>query len=76
MLRANENETVWIVTGFGVHGRVTNTGKTNYIEEIYVAKLNGREMETAKPAIPRTDLVTSPKPILLLDPSYLLDPAL
>jgi hypothetical protein len=56
MLLANENETVWIVTGFGVRGRVTNKGKTNYMEEIDIAKLNGREMETAKPVMPRTDL--------------------
>jgi hypothetical protein len=31
MLLANENETVWIVTGFGVRGRVTNKGKINYM---------------------------------------------
>jgi hypothetical protein len=39
MLLVNGNETVWIVTGFGVHGRVTNKGKTNYMEGIYVVKL-------------------------------------
>jgi hypothetical protein len=76
MLVANENETVWDGTGFGVQGRVTNKGKTNYMEEIDVAKLNGRGTETAKPAMPRTDLVTSTKPILPKDPSNLLDPAL
>jgi hypothetical protein len=47
MLLANENETVWLVMGFGMHGRVTNKGKTNYMEEIDVAKLNERETETA-----------------------------
>jgi hypothetical protein len=46
------------------------------MEEIDVAKLNGRETETTKPVMPRTDLVTSTKPILPMDPSYLLDPAL
>jgi hypothetical protein len=48
MLLANGNETVWIGTGFGMYGRVTNRWKTNYMEGIYVAKLNGRETETAK----------------------------
>jgi hypothetical protein len=76
MLLVNENETVWIVMGFGMRGRVTNKGKTNYMEEIDVAKLNGRETETTKPAMPRTDLVTSTKPIFPSDPSYPLDPAL
>jgi hypothetical protein len=76
MLQANENETVWIITGFGVHGRVTNKGKTSYMEEIDVVKLNGRETETVKPVIPRTDIVTSTKPILPIDPSYPLDPTL
>jgi hypothetical protein len=76
MLLANENETVWNVTGFGVHGRVTNKGKTNYMEGIDVAKLNGRETETAKPVMPRTDLVTFTKPILPTDSSYPLDLAL
>jgi hypothetical protein len=27
MLLANGNETVWIVTGFGVRGRITNKGE-------------------------------------------------
>jgi hypothetical protein len=76
MLLVNENETVWIVTGFGVHGSVTNKGKTNYMEGIDVAKLTGREMETAKPVLPRTGLVTSTKPILRTGPSYPLYPAL
>jgi hypothetical protein len=39
---------VWIVTGFGMCGCVTNKGKTNYMEGIGIAKLNGRETETAK----------------------------
>ena len=39
MLLANENETVWIVTGFGVRGHATNKRKTNYMEGIDVAKL-------------------------------------
>jgi hypothetical protein len=76
MLLANENETVWIVTGFGVHGCVTNKGQTNYMGRIDVARPNGRGMETAKPALPKTDLVTSTKPLLPIDPSYPLDPAL
>jgi hypothetical protein len=38
-----------------------------------IAKLNGRETETAKPAMPRTDLVTSTKLILPTDSSYRLD---
>jgi hypothetical protein len=76
MLLANGNETMWNGTDFGAHGRVTSKGKTNYMEEIDVAKLNGREMETAKPVMPRTDLVTSTKPILPTDSSYPLDPAL
>jgi hypothetical protein len=46
------------------------------MEGIDVVKLNGREMETAKPVLPRTDFVTSTKPILPTDSSYLLDPAL
>jgi hypothetical protein len=74
MLLANENETVWTGTGFGVRGHVTTNGKTNYMGGIDVAKLNGRETETVKPAIPRTDLVTSTKPLLPIDPSYPLDP--
>jgi hypothetical protein len=76
MLLANGNETMWNGTGFGVHGCITNKGKTNYMEGIDVAKLNGRETEPAKPVMPRTDLVTSTKPILPTDPSYPLDPAL
>jgi hypothetical protein len=76
MLVANENETVWNGTGFGVHGCVTNKGKTNCMEGMAVAKLKGRETETAKPAMPRTDLVTSTEPIFPTDPSYPLDPAL
>jgi hypothetical protein len=76
MLLANGNETVWTGTGFGVCGHVTNNGKTNYMGEIEVAKLNGRETETVKPAMPRTDLATSTKPILPTDFSYPLDPAL
>jgi hypothetical protein len=32
MLLANDNETVWDVTGFGRCGRATNKGKTNYME--------------------------------------------
>jgi hypothetical protein len=76
MLVANENETVWIVTGFRARGHVTNKGKTNYMEEIDIAKLNGRETEPAKPVMPRMVLVTSTKPILPIDPSYPLDPAL
>jgi hypothetical protein len=76
MLLANGNETVWIVTGFGMRGRVTNKGRTNYIEWIDVAKLKGRETEAAKPVMPRTDLVTSTKLRLPTDSSYPLDPAL
>jgi hypothetical protein len=76
MLLANGNETWWNGMGFGVDGRVTNKGKTNYMEGIDVAKLNGRETETTKPVMPRTDLVTSTKPILPTDSSYPLYPAL
>jgi hypothetical protein len=76
MLLANENETVSNVTGFRMCGRVTNKGKTNYIEGRDIAKLNGRETETVKPVFPRTDLVSPTKPILLTDSSYPLDPAL
>jgi hypothetical protein len=76
MLLANGNETVWNVTGFGVYGRVTNNGKTNYMEWRDVAKLNGRETETANPVMPRTDLVTSTQLSLSTDSSYPLDPAL
>jgi hypothetical protein len=76
MLLANGNETMWSRTGFGVHGCVTNKRETNYMGGIDIVKLNGREMETAKPVMPRTDLVTSTKPILPTDSSYLLDPAL
>jgi hypothetical protein len=39
MLRANGNKTMWNRMGFGVHGCVTNKGKTNYMEGIDVAKL-------------------------------------
>ena len=76
MLLANGNEAMWIGTEFGVHGRVSNKGKTNYMDGVDVAKLNGRETGTAKPVMPRTDLVTSTKPILPTDSSYPLDPAL
>ena len=76
MLRANENETVWNVTGFGVCGRATIKGKTNYMEGIDVAKLNGRETETAKPVSPKTDLAPSTNLILPMDLSYQLDAAL
>jgi hypothetical protein len=76
MLLANGNETMWNGAGFGAHRHVTNKGKTNYMEGIDVAKLNGRETETVKPVMPRTDLVTSTKPILPMDSSYPLDPAL
>jgi hypothetical protein len=69
MLLANENETVWIVTGFGVCRCATNKRKTNYMEGIYIAKLIRREAETAKPAMPGTDFVTSTKLILPKDTS-------
>ena len=46
------------------------------MEGIEVAKLNVRGTETAKPIMPRTDLVTFTKPTLLADLSYPLDPAL
>jgi hypothetical protein len=74
MLLENGNETVWNGTRFRVHGRVTNKGKPNYMEGIDIVKLNGRETETVKPAMPRTDLVTSTKPILPMDSSYPLLP--
>jgi hypothetical protein len=73
ILVANENETMWNRMGFGVHGRVTNKGKTNFMEGMDIVKLNGRETETVKPVLPRTDLVTSTKPILPTDSSYPLD---
>jgi hypothetical protein len=38
--------------------RVTNKGRTNYMDGIDVAKLNGMETETANPVMPRTDLCT------------------
>jgi hypothetical protein len=76
MLLANETETVWNVTRFGVCGHVTYKGETNYMDGIDVAKLHGRETETTKPVMPRTDLVTFTKPILPIDHSYPLDPAL
>jgi hypothetical protein len=41
-----------------------------------VAKLDGWEMETAKPVLPRTGLVSSTNLILPMDPFYPLDPAL
>jgi hypothetical protein len=31
MLLANGNETMWIGTGFGMYGHVTNKGETNYM---------------------------------------------
>jgi hypothetical protein len=58
MLQANGNETMWTRTGFRVHRRVTNKGKTNYMEGIVGVKLNGQETETTKSVMPRTDLVT------------------
>jgi hypothetical protein len=76
MLIANGNETMWIGTGFGAHGRVTNTGKTNYMDRIDIAKPTGRATEAAKPVSSRADLVSSTKPILPTEPSYPLDPAL
>jgi hypothetical protein len=76
MLLANENETTQNVTGFGMCRCVTNKGKTNYMEGRDVVKLNGRETETAKPVLPRTDLVSSTNLILPMDPFYPLDPAL
>jgi hypothetical protein len=39
MLAANGNETMWIGTEFGVYGRVTNKGETNYMGGVYIAKL-------------------------------------
>jgi hypothetical protein len=56
MLLANGNEAVWVGTGFGGCGRVTNKGKTNYMDGVHVAKLNGREVETAKVITTRTGL--------------------
>jgi hypothetical protein len=76
MLLVNENETVWNVTSFGMCGHVTNKGKTNYMERRNIAKLHGRETETVKLVLSRTDLVASTKPILPMEPSYRLDPAL
>jgi hypothetical protein len=75
MLPANENETVWNVTGFGMCGCATNKGETNYMGGRDVVKLNGWETETAKPASPRTDIVSSTNLILPMDPFYPLDPA-
>jgi hypothetical protein len=75
MLLANENETMWNVTGFRTCGCVTNKGKTNYMEGRDIAKLNGWETEAAKPVSPRTDLVTSTNLILPMGPFYPLDPA-
>jgi hypothetical protein len=76
MLLSNGNETMWNGTGFREHGRIIDKGKTNYMGGVDVAKLNGRETETVKPAMPRTDLVTSTELILPTDSSYPLDPAL
>ena len=76
MLLANENETVWVLTGFGICGCVTDKGKTNSMEGGDVAKLNGWETGTAKPVSARTDLVSSTNLILPTEPSYPLDPAL
>ena len=67
MLLANENETMWIGTGFGVHGRVTNKWKTNYMEGVSVAKLIGMETETAKAILTRTGIDPCIKPSLLTD---------
>jgi hypothetical protein len=39
------------------------------MDGIHVAKLNGREAETANAITTRTDLVTSTKPSLLTDSS-------
>jgi hypothetical protein len=75
LLLANENETVWNVTEFGMCRRATNKGKTNHMGGRDIVKLNGRETETAKPASPRTDLVSSTNLILPRDPFYPLDPA-
>jgi hypothetical protein len=75
MLLANENETAWDLTGFGICGCVTDKGKTNSMEGGDVAKLIGQETETAKPASPRTGLVPSTGLILPMDPFYPLAPA-
>jgi hypothetical protein len=75
MLFTNESETVWNVTEFGMCGCATNKGKTNSMEGGSVAKLNGWETETAKPASPRTDLVSSTNLILPMGPFYPLVPA-
>jgi hypothetical protein len=75
MLLANENGTVWDLTGFGMCGCVTNKGKTNSMEGRDVANLIGREAETAKPTSPRTGLVPFTGLILPMDPFYPLDPA-
>jgi hypothetical protein len=76
MLLAYGNVTMWIGTGVGEHGCVTNKGKTNYMDGIDVAKQNGRVTAAVKSVSPRTDLVSSTKPILPMEPSYQLDPAL
>jgi hypothetical protein len=39
MLRVNGNVTMWIRTSFGVRGRVTNKGETNYTGRTRVTKL-------------------------------------
>jgi hypothetical protein len=74
-LLVSENKTVWNVTDFGMRGCVTNKGKSNSMEGRDVAKLNGRETEIAKPALPITGLVSFASPILPMDPFYLLHPA-
>jgi hypothetical protein len=69
MLLANDNETVWDLTEFGMRGCVTNKGKTNSMEGRDVAKLIGRETETAKPGSPITGLVPLPASSCLWTPS-------
>ena len=62
MLLANENETVWDLTGFGICGCVTDKGKTNSMEGGDVAKLIGRETETTKPITAQNRLCTLYRP--------------
>jgi hypothetical protein len=62
MLLVNDNETAWNVMRFGMCGRATNKGKTNYVEGGDVAKLNGRETETAKPVIAQNRPCTLDQP--------------
>jgi hypothetical protein len=69
MLLANGNVTVWIGTWFGVCGRVTNKGETNYMEGRGIVKLERRETETMKAIITRTDLGAFIGPTLLTDSS-------